>query len=227
MKILRGFTSTSEKDNESSFLLFSSAVEANPTTRSLVGFTLLETIITIAIISIIMIAITDSVRFFYRANTSSLEQSYQIDSARKGVSFLVRDLREASNGDNGTYPISEIGTSTITFFSDTDRDVSVEKITYELNGTILTRHVVDSSGNPPAYTSAGATSTVSIYVRNIEEEADLFTYYDRDGAVISDLQNIGDVRSVTINLVVNIQPIRAPNEFTLRSSATLRNLRDE
>lgn len=189
------------------------------------GLTLIETIVTVAIFALIMIAITDSVRFFYRANTSSIEQSYQIESARRGVEFLVRDLREASFGDDGSYPIADISSTTITFFSDTDKDAYIERMRYSVDGTTLYRNQVESSGNPPVYTGHGATSTVSEYVRNFEEGVAIFSYYDESGVEITNYDEVDEVRSIVVNLIVNIQPIRAPEEFTLRSSATLRNVR--
>lgn len=184
-------------------------------------------LVTVAIFTILMIAIVESVQFFYRANTSSLEQSFQIDSARRGVEFMVRDIREAQNGDDGSHPIAAMGSTTLTFFSDTDKDASVERIHYELSDTFLYRNVLDSSGAPPTYTGAGSTSTVSDFVRNDEEGIALFRYYDENGVEITNYTLIGDVRTVTVNLIVNILPIRAPEEFTLRSSATIRNLHDE
>ena len=191
------------------------------------GLTFIEMLITVAIFTVLMIAITESVRFFYRANTSSLEQSFQIDSARRGIEFMVRDIREARNGDDGSHPISSMSSTTLTFYSDTDSDASVERIRYDIVDTTLLRNVVDSSGTPPTYTSAGATTTVSDFVRNFEEAVPAFRYYDSNGVEITDYSRIGDVRTVTVNVVVNILPIRAPEEFTLRSSATIRNLRNE
>lgn len=184
-------------------------------------------LITIAIFSVIMVAITGSVLFFYRANTSSVEQAYQIDSARRGVEFLVRDLREASYGDDGAYPVAAISSTTMTFFSDTDKDTFIERIRYTTIGTTLYRNVVEPSGTPLTYVGSGATSTVSSYVRNLEEGTALFRYFNEQGDEITDYNEVDEVRSVTVNVVVNILPIRAPEEFTLRSSANLRNLRNE
>ena len=191
------------------------------------GLTLIEMLVTIAAVALVMTAIADSVLFFYRANTSSIEQSYQISSARRGVELLVRDIREAAYGDDGAYPVSSIGSTTLEFYSDTDRDASVERIRYSLVGDSFTRNVLDSSGNPPSYTGLGATSTAAFYVRNAEQGVAVFRYYGEDGAEITDYADVGDVRSVTVRLVVNVQPIRAPGEFTLQSSATLRNLRSQ
>ena len=192
------------------------------------GFTFLEAIVATSIVTIVMVAIVNSVLFFYRANTSSIEQAYQIDSARRGIEFMVRDLREMSHGDNGAYPILEMASTSVTFYSDTDKDASVEQITYDVSATTtLTRTVVDASGTPPEYTGGGVSSIVSTFVRNLEEVQPIFRYYDGTGTEITNYDDVANVRSVTVNIVVNIQPIRRPDEFTLRSSATLRNLRDE
>lgn len=179
-------------------------------------------IVTIAIFSLIMVAIIDSVLFFYRANNSSLEQSMQVHSARRGAELLVQNIREATFADDGSYPVNDIATSSITFFSDTEGDSSVERVSYTLEGTTLFRTIT-----PAPYTGTGATSVVSDYVRNTEEGVSLFRYYDINGDEIVDFSETGRVRSVTIDLVVNIRPVRAPHEFTLRSSATIRNLKSE
>lgn len=194
----------------------------SPTVR---GLTLIETLVTLGIFALVMTAVVSSILMFYRANTSSLEQSYQIDSARRGIESLVQDLREATHGDDGAYPLGQIASSSITFFSDVDSDSTVERISYSLLGTRLARGTLDSSGTPPVYLGSAATSSVSEYVRNREEGQSLFRYFDADGEEITDYSRVGDVRFVEITLVVNVQPIRAPEEFTLRSSATLRNLR--
>ena len=173
-----------------------------------------------------MIALTQSVLFFYRANTSSIEQAYQIESARRGIDLLVRDLREATYADDGSYLLAAIATSSLTFYADTDRDSSIEKIRYTLSGQQLWRNVTDSAGSPPTYTGASATSSVSDYVRNFGQNRPLFRYYDGTGAeIVNFATGIADVRSVSVDLVVNVVPVRAPGDFTLQSSATIRNLR--
>jgi len=190
------------------------------------GLTLIETVVSVSLFTIIMSVIVSSILFFYRANTSSLEQAYQIDNARRGVEFLVRDLREATHGDDGSYPIANIASTSISFYSDIDRDQDVERITYALSGTTLVRTTLGPSGSPPSYTGAGTTTSVSVYVRNLEENQPIFRYYDTDGIEVASYSDFGRVRFVSVSLVVNVLPIRAPAEFTLKSSATLRNLRD-
>lgn len=189
------------------------------------GLTLLEVVVSTTLFTVIMGVVVSSVLFFYRANTSSLEQSYQIDAARRGVEFMVRDLREVTTADDGSYPLSTIASTSITFYSDTDLDLGVERITYTLATSTLTRTVLDSAGVPPSYAGVGTTTVVSEYVRNLEEAEPIFRYYDEAGAEVTNYASVSAVRFVSVSLIVNVLPVRAPAEFTLRSSATLRNLR--
>jgi hypothetical protein len=173
-----------------------------------------------------MVAVVESVLFFYRANTSSIEQAYQIESARHGIDTLVRDLREATYADDGSYPLASFATTSVTFYADTDHDSSIEKVKYVLSGVQFLRVVTQATGTPPTYTGGTSTSTMSDYVRNTEQNIPIFHYYDGSGAEVTDFANgIADVRSVSINLIVNVVPVRAPGDFTLQSSATIRNLR--
>lgn len=191
------------------------------------AFTLIEMLVTIFVFTVILIAVTNSVLFFYRANTTAVEEAFQIRSAERGMDVLVRDLREATYGDDGSYPLAEMASTSITFYSDIDHSSPIERIRYLLNNKLLTRTVINSTGIPPTYTGAAATTTVSEFVRNSEDGIALFQYFDKNGDEVTDPLNITDVVSVSVSIVVDITPQHQPGEFTLRSGATLRNLRPQ
>ncbi|MCW9054511.1 MAG: type II secretion system GspH family protein [Candidatus Pacebacteria bacterium] len=191
------------------------------------GFTLLETLMVLGVFIIVLGALVASIGFFYRSNTHALEQSFAVQSARKGIEGMVKDIREATFSDEGAYPIVSIATSTITFYSDVDSDIFIERVRYFLDGTDLKRGVTDSAGDPLTYNDVEEeVSTISDNVRNNAESIDIFTYYNGAGSEISTASTT-DVRFIKAEVVVNVNPSRLPNNYTLRSSATLRNLRDE
>lgn len=189
------------------------------------GLTIIEMIVTLAIFLIVMGALVNSILFFYRANASSLEQGIQIETARRGIELFVRDVREATYADNGSYPLQDIATSSTTFYSDTDTDGSIERIRYTLIGTRLYRNVTDASGSPLAYTGGGVTTTVSEYVRNFDENVSVFRYYNASSTEVLPSGSVADIVSVTINLIVDIVQKHTPGTFTLIESATIRNVR--
>jgi hypothetical protein len=137
----------------------------------------------------------------------------------------VKAIREATHSSAGAYPVITFGPSEFAFYANIDSDPFIERIRYFLQGTSLMREVTDPSGDPPVYGAVQVTSIISETVRNLEQDIDLFAYYDAEGDLITDYSDIGAVRFVTMNIVVNVNPDRLPNQLTLRSSAALRNVR--
>ena len=186
--------------------------------------TLIEAMVWIAMFTATMGAIVSSVIYFYRTSNFAIEEASAISSAQRGMDLMVRTIREASYASNGAYPIASIATSSFTFYADIDSDTAVERVHYFLNGRNLVKGVADPSGDPPAYPATEATTSISESVRNNDQNVPLFTYYDENGAQMSDYTKIADVRFVTLNVIVDIDPNRTPTTTALRSSAALRNL---
>lgn len=185
----------------------------------------MEMVMFIALSTAIMVVLSGLLVFFYRTNASILEQTGAITSARRGIESAMRDLREATYAETGAYPIESIAEDKIVFYADTDTDNAVERITYNLIDGVFYKHVVNPTGNPYAYIETGATTTISTDVRNQQFDRNVFTYFNALGEQVSATSSPLEVTFITASIVVNVNPDRAPNEFTLTSSATLRNLR--
>lgn len=191
------------------------------------AFTLVESVVTIAIYSILMFAIVESIATFYKFNAYSIAQSYQVNNARRGIQILVRDIREMTFADDGTFPLSIMEDNKIGFYSDVDRDDSVEYVEYELATTTLEKRIYGAVGNPPVYgTSPEETHVLSEYVQNIDQNISIFSYYDVNGLLATATTTVTDIVYVGAQIIVNIDPVRDPGEFMLRSSAALRNLKE-
>lgn len=194
--------------------------------KTFFGFTLLETILYVALFGIIFLAITNAIISFYQANRYTLEQMNQLDSARKGVTALVSGIREATYSDSGAYPIASAATSSIAFYADIDNDGAVERVRYFLSGGNFNRGIIVPAGSPAVYDPASETVVaIAEFIRNNEQGLDMFAYYDTNGALMSEPITLIGIRYVKIALVVNVNPATMPNEFTLRSSATIRNIK--
>jgi len=183
-------------------------------------------LVVIFITGVVGLAINSMVVSFYRNNAYLLQQTSAIDSAHRGIATSFIDLREASYGDDGSYPLQSVATSSITFFSDVDNDGVVEKIRlYLLNGTFY-RGVTESTSTPPTYSGQPqATTTIATYVRN-GTSTPIFRFYDENGAELSPASApISSIKSISISLMIDLNPARAPDILILQETATLRNLR--
>ena len=103
------------------------------------GFTLIETLVAIAVFTVIMGAVAGSIVILYRTYGFTLQQSQAIEEARRGIEVMVKEIRGATFGDDGAFIIEKAQDQEFVFYSDIDGDGKVERVRYFL-GTV-------SSGN--------------------------------------------------------------------------------
>lgn len=189
------------------------------------GLTLIEVMVLLSVTVLLGITINSLIVNFYRTNSYILQQTSAIDSARRGMRISFENLRQAAYGEDGSFPIQSAATSSITFYSDVDGDNSVERIRLSLDGETFYRTITEATGNPPEYTGTTSTSTIATYVRN-GTSSPLFRYYDSTGAEISSSTiDVSLIEAITTSIMVDLNPMRAPDIITLQETATLRNLR--
>ncbi|MCD6550568.1 prepilin-type N-terminal cleavage/methylation domain-containing protein [bacterium] len=99
------------------------------------GFTLVETLVMIFVFALIMGATAEFILMSYRAYSYSMQQAIAVNEARKGIETMIREIREAKNGDDGSYPIEEAGDKEFVFYADIDKDGATERVRYFLNTT--------------------------------------------------------------------------------------------
>lgn len=188
------------------------------------AFTLAETVVVVAIVGVVGVALTGALANFYKQNAYVFESSTSLDNSRRALLTSLGNLREATYGEDGAYPILAAATSSITFHADIDADGPVEKVRlYLANGTFY-RAVTNSAGNPPSYTGQPeTTATVVAYVKNATSTP-IFRFYDSAGTELTSPYSIGDIAQISVRVDTDLNPNRAPDIFTLTGRATLRNL---
>jgi len=198
-----------------------------PSINDMKAFTLIETVMVIAIVTVAGVTLMGAIQYFYRSNAYILEQVSALESVRRGHQFTLQNIREASYGDDGSYLVSAAATSTVTFYGDIDKDGGIERIrAYLTNGTLY-RGITNSAGNPSVYTGQPETiETIAVSVRNATSTP-IFTYYDQDGAALPYPIDINEIVSIGVRLDVDLNPTRLPNVFTLSGTSTMRNLPTE
>ena len=193
------------------------------------GMTLIELIMIIGISVLLLAVITATIVNLYQINGYNIAQSNEIDNARRGLQGWLGDVREMSYGDDGTFPIALMEDHQIGFYSDVDDEPSVEYVEYEQTGTNLFKRTYKGTGNPIVYNflTPVKTELLSEYVQNINQTLATFQYYDTDGVLLDPtLSPLTDVRYIEVRVIVNIDPVRSPGEFLLKSGVSPRNLKD-
>ena len=183
------------------------------------GMTLIEMLTVLAVVSLILIAIADSILALHKTNNASLASIQEVGAARASMKAIADSLREAGYGDDGSYPIISMAPSSLVFFSTIPQGNGAQKIQYVLSNTTLTQNIT-LPGAPPTYSGGVSGSSIAEYVSNNADSAALFRYFDASGVEITDMNRVRDVRSITISVHVVVGGANAP--FILTSSVTPR-----
>ncbi len=182
------------------------------------AFTMIEILVAMAITSIIILIFNQFLIVGFKSTTFNMEQEEAISHARNAVDTMTQEIRGANSSDKGNYALSQIGANDFIFYNDINKDGKREKIRYYLSGYEL-RKDITSPGADNNYTGTSTMSILSKYVNNQGES--IFKYYD-NARVETNL--IDRVKLISIKLMINVTPGRAPDDYILETDITFRNL---
>ncbi len=162
------------------------------------GFTLTETLVSIFIFVLIITAVFGSIVYLYRDHSYTWQQSLAVDEVRRGIKIMTREIREAREGDDGSYPIEKADDKEFIFYSDIDEDGQVERVRYFLGGTITgsqTKECVifNDGGSCSVSFSDFFTGTFQTAQIKISAEGDLGWNNREYGEVFVDGSDFGDI----------------------------------
>jgi type II secretory pathway pseudopilin PulG len=100
-----------------------------------VGLTLIETLVAIFVFTLAMGAVSGLITMVYRTHDYTWQQSIAIEEARRGIETMVKEIRGAREGGDGSYPIELARDKEFVFYSDIDNDGETERVRYFLGTT--------------------------------------------------------------------------------------------
>ena len=96
------------------------------------GYTMIEMLAVIFVFTLIWGVIAQTIVMIYRTQGYAMDQSQAIEEARKGVDKMAKEIRQATHGADGSYPIILAADKELIFNSDIDGDGRVERVRYFL-----------------------------------------------------------------------------------------------
>jgi len=194
------------------------------------GVTLVELIVAVFIFSLIYLAVTAFQKNVWTFSMNINDTLLGQQEAKQSLKTMIKEIRIASAGGDGSYAISETGTSSMTFYSDIDGNGSKEKVRYYLATTTLKKQVTKASGNPLTYPVANAITTELAHSVINSSTTPIFYYYASTYAgTTSSLTSPFDVtavRLVKVTLTIEKDPRNNPAPMTISSQVEMRNLKD-
>lgn len=202
--------------------------------RTLKAMTLMELMIAIGVVLLAMQGFTLLFVQTWDTNKFVLEEGLASAAASRATNQIVIQLRGVQQGENGSYPLVLADDFDLTFYADIDDDGVIERVHYFLDqaNDQLKMGLTDpnTAVQPPTYAAGDATVTVMTnYVVN-ESDNPTFSYYnenypgDTTNNPLATPSNVGSIQLIKVHLLVNINPVHAPDNINIESFVDLRNL---
>lgn len=195
------------------------------------GFTLIETIMTIFIFSIIMLGTSLMLKYILENNRQQPMVIDNIYQARRVADNFVKELRNATHGANGAYPVNQASDTQIIFFSTAIRNNgTISRVRYYISNNTLYKGITDPTGNPLDYNIANEVITTLTTKMSLGANP-LFYYYDGnyngEGVPLESPVNLNQIKFIKINLTVLKELTKTSNTtFIVSAGVSIRNLKD-
>src|SRR3989338_9111961 len=203
--------------------------------KRLRGMTLIEMLVAIAVMLIAMEGFTLLFVKSWETNKFILEEGLASAAGSRATKKIITQLRSVRQEDKGDFPVESGADFDVKVYADIDDDGVTERVHYflDLATDELKVGVTDPLGTTPI-TYPASDDTVTVLASYVVNESDnpAFYYYNENypgDTVTNPLAtpiNVEDARLIRVHLLVNIDPIRAPNNINIESFADLRNLKN-
>lgn len=192
------------------------------------GLTLLELIIGMVVvtgISFFVVSFSKDLTESSLRFNRSLVASQQVQQA---LQIILPELRSAATSNNGSYPVIQAASTSLTFFSDIDHDGIFERVRYFFQSDTLKKGIIEPTGEPLVY--ATSSEIVFDFIGNFVVQGPIFQYFSQDAtstdsAPFSEPIDILSIRMILISFFANQGTQAEPVIVGGSNQATIRNLR--
>lgn len=198
--------------------------------QNISGMTLVELLVAGSIMTLLMGMISIVLVKTFFVNRYVIEQGLNNTELQKAIRDFSLTLREARQSDSGAYPLAKGDDFELTFYSNIDDDVQVEKVHYFYESGLLKRGVSEASGFPLDYPDED--EAVAVVARGIINTASepIFEYFNSDYP--QDMDNnplqvpvaIENISLVKLDVRANIDPNHVPDSMRIETFVKPRNI---
>jgi len=163
------------------------------------AFTLIELLFFMFIISFIIFALILIILNVSNFNIYVVFNLGKINEIRSTLTEIEKELKSMEPSNIGNYPIEEVSSTNIIFYSDIDNDGLVERIRYFLDKDKLNKGVVSPSGNPLTYNLS--QEKIKTVLDGISFPYQIFTFYDEN---LNENNDIANIKTIKVSLKATI-----------------------
>lgn len=194
------------------------------------GYTLIEVMMTIAILTLLIGSVVGLLVYYLKSYSFSFDQQQLVYEAQNSLTRIIREIREAKTGEDGSWPIVSCEPNNLIYYTDVTNDGRTDRIRYFLENNQLKRGVTEPTLPPVTYPAD--QEKIQLLIEHVDPLSEpVFTYYngnwptDNINNPLASDRCIYDTRY--IHLSVNITTTGDTKKILkLESGVMLRNLKD-
>ncbi len=206
-------------------------LHTNSHRKSTHGFTFVEVIIAVFLFTVI-VALTSGFVVYYFSNYSfTFEQQQQVGQAQSALTQMIREIRKARPGDDGSWPLVQTDDAVFIFYADVNGDNRSDRVRYFLSGNELRRGIIQPTAVPVTYPVAN--EVITTLMTSVEATSSpIFRYYNGDWPAdttnnpLSPANRILNTRFVKIDVRLNQTTNFAAEPFELSSGVSIRSMKN-
>ena len=194
------------------------------------GLSLLEVMISMFLGALLINTLLTIQNVLSTAQKTLTTDTIAVTDANAAIQSMSREIRNAKQAANGSYPMELADDYEIIFYGNIDQDQDIEKIRYYIYGDSLNRGVVEPSGNPPIY--SGEEKITLVIPNVIRDGRPILTYFN--GEWPTDTVNnplpaparLMETKYVTVSITINPNPQTPTTNYYLETSAQIRSVKN-
>ncbi|OGZ18237.1 MAG: hypothetical protein A2Z68_00805 [Candidatus Nealsonbacteria bacterium RBG_13_38_11] len=145
---------------------------------------------------------------------------------------MVQEARKTRSGEDGSYSIGRADDGEFIFYSDIDKDNSVERVRYFWEAgeptNVFKKGVIEPFDDQGVISYPLAQEQITSLSSFVYNDPPIFKYFDNSNQeIVEPGSRILETRLVQVYLVINIDPGKSYQNFELSGSAQIRNLKEE
>jgi type II secretory pathway pseudopilin PulG len=194
------------------------------------GFSLFEILIVITIAAAVVLVVGNFSSNITGLNGLVSQELQSKSDVNQVLQMAATEIRSMSQSGNGAYPIAAAGTTTFAFYSDINKNGSVERVRYFVASSSIYKGVIAPTGTPVVYpTSSEIVADIIDNLLIASASTPIFTYFDSayTGAQAPMAQpiNISAIRLVGISFTINTNASRTSAPQFFSTLVDIRNLK--
>jgi len=189
------------------------------------GFTIIEVLVAGVLMIILGMGILGLQSIMGQSQLSSIQSFQSVSGSNQALSELVREIRTARRGEDGSYTFEFANDNEVRFYADINADGVTEKLRYFVEGGILKKSIITAEGNPPMYLPEN--ETVKTIIENLRNTGvPIFTYFSGSNEVLPTPADLDEIRMIKIYVRTNTFDNPA-SDFVLQSQVQIRTLKED